>query len=101
MISKSAIIYPNVKFGKNCIIEDFVIIGVSQKGYKAKELKGPHIMKCAIIGAHSTLQPGVKIGEHSLIGAGSVVTRDVPDRCVFAGNPAKQINRIENLPYEI
>ncbi|KAF3763340.1 trimeric LpxA-like protein, partial [Cryphonectria parasitica EP155] len=43
----------------------------------------------AWIGAGSTILPGVTIGEYSTIGAGSVVTRDVPARCVAVGNPAK------------
>jgi len=64
-----------------------------------KKLKGPHIKAYAIIGANSTLLPGLIIGEHAIIGAGSVVTRDVPGKCVVAGNPAKLINKIENLPY--
>lgn len=202
MISKKSIIYPNVKIGKNCIIEDFVIIGAPPKdstageiktiigdnsiirshtviyagnrignnfqtGNKAnirefneignnvsigtlsvvehhvkigndvrvhtqvfipefsvledeswlgpnvvitnakypkssnakKELKGAYIKKCAIIGANSTLLPGITVGEHAVIGAGSVVTKDVPSSHVVAGNPAKLINKIKNLPY--
>ena len=39
MISQNAIIYPNVKVGKNCIIEDFAIIGIPSKRYKAGELE--------------------------------------------------------------
>ena len=62
------------------------------------ELKGAHIMERAIVGANSTLLPAVRIGEHAFIGAGLVVTKDVPEKCVVAGNPAKTINRIENLP---
>lgn len=42
----------------------------------------------ASIGANSTILPGVRIGSRSLVGAGSVVTRDVPDGRVVAGSPA-------------
>jgi acetyltransferase-like isoleucine patch superfamily enzyme len=41
------------------------------------------------IGAHSILMPGVTIGDGSIVGAGSVVTRDVPPRSIVAGNPAR------------
>jgi acetyltransferase-like isoleucine patch superfamily enzyme len=41
------------------------------------------------IGAHSLLMPGVTIGDNSIVGAGSVVTRDVPPGSVVAGNPAR------------
>ena len=43
------------------------------------------------IGAGSTIMPGVTIGRHAVIGAGSVVTKDVPDETVWAGVPARQI----------
>ena len=52
------------------------------------ELKGCHIKKNARIGANSTILPGIKIGEASLIGAGSVVTKNVPNNSIMAGNPA-------------
>ena len=48
------------------------------------------IKKGAIIGSNATLLP-VIIGENSEIGAGSVVTKDVPDNCIVIGNPAKII----------
>lgn len=41
------------------------------------------------IGAHSLLMPGVTIGDNSIVGAGSVVTRDVPPGSIVAGNPAR------------
>lgn len=63
------------------------------------ELKGAHIMPKAIISANATLLPGVRIGTHALVGAGSVVTRDVPDGTVVAGNPARAIKKIADLPY--
>ena len=52
-----------------------------------------HIKKNAWIGIASTILPGVTIGENSIVGAGSVVTKDVPDNCVVAGVPAKVIRK--------
>ncbi len=49
------------------------------------------------IGANCTILPGVKIGSNSLIGAGSVVAKDVPANSVVAGNPAKKIKDIKDL----
>ena len=43
------------------------------------------------IGSGSTILPGVKIGHHAVVGAGSIVTKDIPDETVWAGVPAKQI----------
>ena len=51
-------------------------------------LKGAHILPKAKIGANATLLPGVQIGKNSLVGAGSVVTKDVPDGVIVYGNPA-------------
>jgi len=49
----------------------------------------------AWIGAGSIILPGVTIGERRVVGAGSVVTRDVPQLSVVAGNPAPFIRQIE------
>lgn len=46
------------------------------------------------IGANSIILPGVTIGENAVVGAGSVVTKNVPDRVVAVGNPAKVIKSI-------
>jgi acetyltransferase-like isoleucine patch superfamily enzyme len=62
-------------------------------------LKGVCIKKNAKVGANSTLLPGIVLGENCLIGAGAVVTKDVPAGTVVAGNPAGIINEINNLPY--
>ena len=49
------------------------------------------------IGANSTILPGVKIGERALVGAGSVVVEDVPDRAVVVGNPGRVVKSVDDL----
>jgi acetyltransferase-like isoleucine patch superfamily enzyme len=66
----------------------------------AKEtLKGAVLEPGAKVGANCTLLPGVRVGRNSLVGAGSVVTRDVPEDAVVAGNPARVVKSIKQLPY--
>lgn len=88
------------------IIEDNVWIGPKVTITNAKyprsknvkeNLKGAHIKRNAKIGANATLLPGITIGENSLVGAGCVVTKDVPDNVVVVGNPAKIIKKIEEI----
>ena len=64
-----------------------------------EQLAGALVKSGAKIGANATLLPGITVGENALIGAGSVVTKDVGANKVVAGNPAREINEIGNLPY--
>ena len=48
------------------------------------------------LGMNVTVLKGVTIGEHSIIGANSVVTKDIPANSIAAGNPCKVIRKIEN-----
>ncbi|GGC99288.1 acyltransferase [Vreelandella lutescens] len=57
--------------------------------------KGVTIKQGASIGANATLLPGITIGAHSMIGAGAVVTQDVPENAVVVGNPAKIIRHLK------
>jgi UDP-2-acetamido-3-amino-2,3-dideoxy-glucuronate N-acetyltransferase len=49
------------------------------------------VKKYASIGAGSVINPGITIGENALIGAGSTVTKDIPDNAIARGNPARVV----------
>ena len=51
--------------------------------------------KGASIGSNATLLCGITVGENAMIGAGSVVTEDVPENTVVAGNPARILRKID------
>ena len=55
------------------------------------------VKRGASIGSNATILCGVNIGESAIVGAGSVVTRDVPDGTIVAGNPARIIRKIEKI----
>ncbi|GAB4506138.1 MAG: hypothetical protein Kow00123_02760 [Anaerolineales bacterium] len=63
-------------------------------------MRGPTIRRGAQIGGNVTLLPYVEIGERALIGAGSVVTKDIPARAVAYGNPARVVCTIDDLTCE-
>ena len=56
----------------------------------------PRILRAARVGGGSVLLPGVTVGENALVGAGSVVTKDVPDRAIVFGNPARIVGRVSD-----
>jgi acetyltransferase-like isoleucine patch superfamily enzyme len=55
---------------------------------------GPTIKRGARVGGGAMLCPGVVIGEEAFVGAGAVVTKDVPDRAVVVGNPARMLREV-------
>lgn len=57
--------------------------------------KPVHIKRNAWLGVNVTVLPGVTIGENAVIGAGSVVTKDIPDNAVAVGSPAKVIRYLD------
>jgi UDP-2-acetamido-3-amino-2,3-dideoxy-glucuronate N-acetyltransferase len=58
------------------------------------EFVGVVVEDGASVGANATLLPGIRIGKGAMVGAGAVVTKDVPDFAVVAGNPAKVIRML-------
>ncbi|TAH50738.1 MAG: N-acetyltransferase [Chloroflexota bacterium] len=85
---------------ENCWLGPNVVVTNARypqsRGVK-ENLRGAHIKRGAKIGANATLLPGVVIGENALVGAGAVVTRDVPDGTVVAGNPARVIKTMYDI----
>ena len=57
-------------------------------------VKGPTIRRGARVGGGAILCPGVEIGEEAFVGAGAVVTKDVPPRVVVVGNPARVLRDV-------
>lgn len=90
----------NVNIGSGCIITDTDShpIDYDERVANNKEAtnKAPILVReGAFIGARSIILKGVTIGKHSIVGAGSVVSKPVPDNCIVAGNPAKVIRFLE------
>ena len=89
-----------VRIGDNCLIAPNV--GIYTAGHdidpvnrhKSGFAKPITIGNNVWIGGHTVIIGGVKIGNNSIIAAGSVVTKEVPENTVFAGNPAKKIKDI-------
>ena len=85
-----------VSFGHNCLI----LTGYHDKLLKGEERQlairiAPVVIKNGVwVASGVIICPGVTLGENSVIGAGSVVTRDVPDNEFWAGIPCKFIKKI-------
>ena len=113
VVGEGVYIGPNVKIGNGCkiqnhsliyegvIIEDDVFIGpntittndilpsVYGEDWKKERFKTTLFKQGCSIGANSTIVCGTTVGNRSLVGAGSVVTRDIPSHAIAYGNPAK------------
>lgn len=115
VIGRGAMIELNTAIGAYCtiqtlayvtgdtILEDHVFLGpcVSMSndkymGAEAYTLKGPHIREGAKIGNNASLLPGITVGKHAVVGAGSVVTKNVSDFQTVAGVPAREIKKRGN-----
>jgi acetyltransferase-like isoleucine patch superfamily enzyme len=76
-----------------CVVttnDDFM--GRTEK--RLEVMAGPTIRRGARVGGGAVLCPGVEIGEEAFVGAGAVVTKDVPPRAVVVGNPARVLREV-------
>ncbi len=95
-------IHANSYVAQCTVIEDDVFIApgvifANDKYPVSTYLEGPHVKKGARIGVNVTILPGVVIGEEAFVGAGSVVTKNVPARTVVIGNPAHAAGTIDSI----
>ncbi len=104
-IGNNVKIHSNVYVAQFTTIEDdaFLAPGVSIANdmrplcAECTHAGGPTIKRGARIGVNATILPRVVIGEYALVGAGSVVTKDVPARAVVYGNPARVATSVDDI----
>ncbi len=98
----------SIEIGDNVLIAAHVLISDNSHGSitldnaninpleRKLQSKGPVVIKDYVwVGEKASIMPGVTIGKGAIVGANSVVTKDVPDYCVVAGIPAKIIKRLD------
>ena len=101
----------NVSIYTGVICEDDVFLGpsmvftnvINPRAFisRKNEFKNTLVKKGASIGANATIVCGNTIGEYALIGAGAVITKDVPAYAIFVGNPAKQIGWVSEFGHTL
>ena len=104
VIGNNVTVKSGVQLWDGIIVEDNVFIGPNatftndlfpHSKNPDWELKRTIIKKGASIGANATMLCGITIGENAMVGAGSVVTKDIPSGELWVGNPAKFLRKIE------
>ena len=99
-IGNNVTIKSGVQLYDGVTLEDYVFIGPNvtftnekvprSKTYDNSKIKNTLIKKEASIGGNATVIPGITIGEYALVGAGSVITKDIEKNTVWYGNPARK-----------
>jgi acetyltransferase-like isoleucine patch superfamily enzyme len=102
IIGLGNVIIGPVTIGNDVMLAQNITISGLNHGYedvtispsKQKEVKKAIVIADDVwIGANSVITPGITLGKHCIIGAGSVVTKDIPEFSVAVGNPAKVIKK--------
>ena len=85
------------------VLEDDVFVGPNATFTNDKTPRSKHyppeflktvVRKGASIGANATILPGVELGEYCMVGAGAVITKNVPARSIVVGNPARIVGEM-------
>ena len=90
-----------ISIGDNCLIASHCAISslthnTESKLFNAENIGKPvHIGNNVWIGSHAVILPGVRIGDNVVIGAGSVVNKDIPANSVYAGVPARKLRDLD------
>ena len=95
----------DVVLGRGSLVENDTTIGaltrIQAEAYitgrterRHELMKGPTIRRGARVGGGAILCPGIEIGEEAFVGAGAVVTKDVPPRVIVVGNPARVLRDV-------
>ena len=92
IIGKGCIVYYNSIITHDCSVGEFVEIAPS-----VNLLGRSTVGAYSQIGSNTTILPDLVIGENVIIGAGSVVTKDVPDNCIVVGTPARVVKNSSPL----
>ena len=104
-VGMSNVIIGPVTIGNNVILAQNIVISALNHNYKNVDvpiyLQGETVATITIeddcwIGANVVITAGISIGKHSVIGGGSVVTKNIPPFCVAVGNPARIIKQYNN-----
>ena len=95
-----------VKIGCHCLLGHYtLILDRNEHGVEQREVVPPSapvvIEDHVWIGSRAIILPGVCIGHHSVVGAGSVVTKDVPANCLAVGNPARVVRRFVRVGHDV
>jgi len=107
-IQNNASVYQGTAFERGVFVGPHVIftndriprainVDGSQKSVTDWQVTPTFVDEGASIGAGSVILPGIKIGRYAMVGAGSVVTHDVPDFCLVVGNPARVVGKVDMI----
>ncbi len=111
IIGNGVKIQNNVSIYDGVIIEDDVFLGpsmvftniINPRSFieRKDEFKKTTIRKGASIGANATIICGIEIGEYAMIGAGAVVTKNVPPYALVVGNPSKEVGWVSEAGHQL
>lgn len=103
LLAALSILGPDVKIGRHCIVNHAAVVdhdcNVGDFVHIAPHVSiggGVRIGKGVLIGSGAIILPGLEIADYAIVGAGAVVTKNIPAGIVVAGNPARVLNKLKS-----